>query len=157
MTDIRVTWDPLELVGDWVLFGSVLDTRRELASAVAVAIMTDGLAFEDDIIPDGTNDRRGVWSDHEADEIHQAWGSGSRLWLLSREKQTERTRARAEQYISDAVRPFVTYGIADDFAVRAYWFRHEALGCEVDLFRKRGGNVLLRYEPLWREIEKDGY
>jgi len=153
MTDIRVAWDPAELVGDWVLTGSVLDTSKELVTALAVSIFTDGLAFADDIIPDGTNDRRGVWCDLDAAEIHDATPSGSRLWLLSREKHTERTRARAEQYVVECLAWLRTKGVATDYTVTAYWFGTGRLGIEIEVIRRGRENIAVRFEPLWREIE----
>lgn len=56
-----------------------------LDTAVIISLFTDRRALEDDATPDFTENRRGWWGDtYDA----QQRPIGSRLWLLSREKQT---------------------------------------------------------------------
>ena len=70
------------LLGD-----GTLDDRDALASAVIVALGTDRLAEEGDLLPDPDSmDRRGWWGDYDADMVWDGWPIGCRLWLLQREQ-----------------------------------------------------------------------
>lgn len=147
---IRIVFDPELITGDWILKGATLDDTNEIVTAVAVALFTHRTARIDDALPDPRDtDRRGVWSDHEAQEIHGGWPVGSRLWLLSREKQTERTRQRAETYIEEAMQPFVDIELIDGFDLTVEWFEPEKLGAEIVLHRGPKGSIAVRFERLW--------
>lgn len=152
MADIRIVWNPDLLVGDWRLADHVLDTDRELVTAVAVALFTHRTADEEDEIPDGTADRRGWWGDADAQELHGGWPIGSRLWLISREKQTEETRQRAEEYIHEAIAPFVELGAVSAYDLDVDWFAHERLGAVITLYRGPQHSIEVRFETLWDQI-----
>jgi len=152
MADIRVVWDPDRMLGDWLVKGRTLDTSMELVNAVAVALFTHRTAEDDDELPHFASDRRGWWADSEAQEIWGGWPIGSRLWLLSREKQTEETRARAEAYIREALDPFVENRIVAAYDLTVDWFEFERLGAEITLYRGAGNAVAVRFEKLWNEV-----
>ncbi len=151
MSDIRVIWDPDALLGDWLLTGSVLDTSREIVTAVAISLFTNRTALADDPLPSGT-DRRGWWGDHEARDIHGGTPIGSRLWLLSREKQTEQTRVRAEDYCREALAWMVADKLATRIDVACAWFAHQRLGAEIDIIRGPAKSIAVRFEKLWQEV-----
>jgi phage gp46-like protein len=102
MADVRHIWSPdtAPYRGDWLLDPPGLATDRDLETAVILSLFTDASAREDDVIPDLTDDRRGWWGNWESPEVLEL---GSRLWLLSREKSTEETRRRAEEYAAEAL------------------------------------------------------
>ena len=152
MADIRVIWNADLMIGDWKLAGHVLDTDRELVTAVAVALFTHRTADADDEIPDTTSDRRGWWGDADAQEMHGGWPIGSRLWLISREKQTEETRQRAEEYIHEALVPFVDLGAVNAYDLNVDWFAHERLGAEITLYRGPQHSIEVRFESLWDQL-----
>jgi phage gp46-like protein len=120
LTDIALAWDPAALAFDWALSGPDLLREEGLRSAVAVSLFSDGLARADDAIPDGTDDRRGWWGDLPRDG-RPADPIGSRLWLLAREKRTEATRRRAEEYARDALAWMLADGVAAAVDVSAAW------------------------------------
>lgn len=152
MSDIRVVWDAERMLGDWLLRGNVLDTTAELVTAIAVSLFTHRTAEADDPLPHFAADRRGWWGDHEADEIHGGTPIGSRLWLLSREKQTQETRLRAEEYIREALAWVTELGVASRVDVAVDWFAHERLGAEIVLTRGPQESIAVRFESLWDEI-----
>lgn len=97
-----------------------------LRSAVIVSLLTDRRANSDDTIPDAplTNqsippDRRGWAGDALADVIGDR--VGSRLWLLSRKKQTEETRCLAIEYCQEALQWLMDDKIASSALVKAEW------------------------------------
>jgi len=152
MADIRIVWDPESLTGDWLLSGGTLDATQELVTAIAVALFTHRTAEEDDELPHFASDRRGWWGDAEAAEVRGGWPIGSRLWLLSREKQTEETRVRAEAYIRESIEPFVERRIIAAFDLDVAWFAPERLGAELTLYRGPRQSVAVRFETLWNEV-----
>lgn len=100
--DVRTVWAPetAPYSGDWLLDPPGLATDHNLETAVLLSLFTDAAARQDDVIPDGTDDRRGWWGDWQAPEGIEL---GSRLWLLAREKSTEETRQRAEEIAAEAL------------------------------------------------------
>lgn len=154
MADIRVVWNPALMAGDWLLTGSVLDTSRELVTAVAVSLFTHRLAEEDDVLPDGGTDRRGWWADYQAPEVYAgATPIGSRLWLLKREKQTEQTRLRADAYIREALDWITDMSLAERIDVNVLWFAFEKLGAEITIIRGPKDSIAVRFESLWSDLE----
>ena len=64
--------------------------------------------------------------------------SGSRLWLLSREKQTAATLNRAREYAEEALAWLTADGIARSVTVSAAWVRTGLLGMTIDVLLKDG-------------------
>ena len=88
MADIKVSWDNNTGEGD-IAFG-VDDLLKDngLETCVLISLFTDARV----------NGERGFW----ASSVEGAeWGS--KLWTLQREKLTEKTRIRYEQYCRDAL------------------------------------------------------
>jgi len=152
MADVRVVWDAQALAGDWLLTGRLLDTSREIVTAVAVSLFTHRTAEADDPLPHFAADRRGWWGDLDAAEIRGGTPIGSRLWLLSREKQTEQTRLRADEYIREALAWMTETGLAESVDVSVAWFASERLGAEITIMRGPAGSVAVRFEKLWDEV-----
>ncbi|MBR0675431.1 hypothetical protein GXW77_04500 [Roseomonas alkaliterrae] len=120
MTDIALAWDQEAMAFDWTMAGPDVLLDAGLRTAVAVSLFTDGLARPDDAIPDGTDDRRGWWGDMPR-EGQGRDPIGSRLWLLTREKRTEQTRRRAEDYAREALAWMLADGVASAVDVAAEW------------------------------------
>jgi len=152
MADIRVVWNADLMSGDWLLAPPDLDGSRQLVTAVAVALFTHRTARSDDVLPHDTASRRGWWADHESGAIWQGWPIGSRLWLLSREKQTEVTRGRAEDYIREALDPFIEAGVIAGYDLTVAWFAPERLGAEITLYRGQD-RIAVQFETLWDELD----
>ena len=79
--------------------GSVID--EGLRTAVIISLFSDRRANASDVLPDGTDDRRGWWGD----VYPQVDGdlTGSRLWLLGRAKQIDANLRLAETYAREAL------------------------------------------------------
>jgi len=156
-----------EVAIDWMLLGDgTLDDSQSLATAVIVALGTDRLAAPDDELPDpDATDRRGWWGDLDANLIWNGWPIGTRLWLMRRAKITGpgarqgATVARVEQYIREAIQPFVDLRIASRFAVEVARVGRERIDARVQLYRGPELAVDLRYQVLWEDItgEAEGF
>jgi len=119
-----------------------------LETAIIISLFTDRLADEDDVIPDGTNDRRGYWGDGlsliNADKI------GSRLWLLSREKQLTNVLRRAEEYADEALSWLLDDGVAKAVMVTATNPRDGWLNLDIDIVNP--DSTTLRFSYIWRAL-----
>ncbi|ELB3891412.1 phage GP46 family protein [Morganella morganii] len=65
---------------------------------VIISLFTDRRALDSDVLPDGGTDWRGWWGDS-----YQKRPIGSRLWLLSREKQMSVVLRLAKFYAEEAL------------------------------------------------------
>ena len=97
-----------------------------LETAVVLSLFLDARARPDD---GAEGHRRGWVGDAFTPEDRQ----GSRLWLLRREKQTEETRRRAEDYANEALAWLVEAGLATSLSVSAAWVARGVLGLAVSI------------------------
>jgi phage gp46-like protein len=157
--DLR--WPRYSISVDWSLLGDgTLDDDQALASAVIVALGTDRLVTQDAILPDpDSSDRAGWWGDLDAEELHNGWPIGCKLWLLKRTKivgpehPDGATVTRAEEYIREAIQPFVDSLIISHFDVWVSRVNVERIDALVRLYRGPGRPIEMRFEVLWDEIE----
>lgn len=130
---IALGWNTAAGSGDLVLAATgALATDDGLRTAVILSLFLDGRARADD----GAEDRRGWVGDAFAPEDRV----GSRLWLLAREKQTEETRRRAEDYAAEALAWMVEAGLATSVTVRAQWVDRGLLGLAVSIAAAGGAH-----------------
>jgi phage gp46-like protein len=71
---------------------------NEVLTNIIASLFTDARAHDDDTLPDGSTDKRGWWGDSFSDKK-----IGSRLWLLSREKQLPSVLKRAQEYAEESL------------------------------------------------------
>lgn len=149
---------------DWLLLGDgTLDATQELATAVIVALGTDRLAEPGDQLPDPDDrDRRGWWGDYQAKDIWNGWPVGSRLWLLRRDKiegkgsRRGATTVRVEQYIREAIQPFIDLRIGTRFDVEATRVGKERIDALIRIYRGNALEIELRYAILWQDMITQG-
>lgn len=104
---------------------------ESLETAVIISLFSDRLAAADDLLPDGSDDRRGWWGDAFAPvDGHLI---GSRLWLLGREKQLTRVLKRAEEYAGEALQWLIADGIVTRVAVTASVAPGNLLALQIEL------------------------
>ena len=146
---------------DWKLLDDgTLDDSQALATAICIALGTNSLADEEDLLPDpDSTDRQGWWGDLDAEEIWSGWPIGSKLWLLRRSKiegpnaQRGATVARVKAYITSAIQPFVDHKICTRFDI---WCdrstaRDDRVDALVRIYRGPLPAIELRYAVLWDE------
>lgn len=145
LPDVRTVWDPFGLAGDWLFAPPDLVTGRDLETAAIISLFTDRLANPDDQLPDPHDaDRRGWWADYGAD-----YPIGSRIWLISREKETEDVRQRAEEYCREALQWMLDDDVADTVEVTAAWNPRAPGRLDVDVTITRARNQLLKRHFSW--------
>jgi phage gp46-like protein len=124
---IALEWNSTVGAADLALAETgALANEAALRTAVVLSLFTDARARPDD---GAAGDRRGWVGDAFTPEDRY----GSRLWLLRREKQTEETRRRAEDYANEALAWLVDEALATDVAVTAEWVARGVLGLAVQI------------------------
>jgi len=123
---IALGWDN-DLGGGVLPFDRSFAREDGLGTSVLISLFTDRRADADDGLAPA--DRRGwvgdALSDVEGDRI------GSRLWLLKREKETEDTRQRAEEYAVEALAWMIDDDLVSAVEVEAAWVAPSVLGLRV--------------------------
>lgn len=130
------------------LAGADLALDEGLESAVTVSLFTDRLALPTDVIPDGTQDRRGHWSDSYLAVVDDK--EGSRLWLLSREKVMDEVLRRGEDYAREALAWMVEDGVAKSITPTAWTTGKGDFNLRVRIEKPDGNAVEYAYLDLWR-------
>ncbi len=117
-------------------------------TAIIISLFTDRLANEDDVIPDGTNDRRGFWGD----ALSTIPGDliGSRLWLLSREKQMTDVLRRAEEYAFEALEWLLEDGLSKKLNITATNPKTSWLRLDIQLVQS--DNTTARFYYIWEAL-----
>jgi phage gp46-like protein len=105
---------------------------------------------------DGALDRRGWWAERLLDDSEND-RFGSRLWLLTRAKETAETRALARDYAEEALRWLVEDRIAERVDVELLDTEKAGAGLFVRIVRGDGRSSELRYPAIWRTIENGTY
>src|SRR5215475_13621040 len=158
--DIRTAWSPATAPyrGDWLLDPPGMATDHNLETAVLLSLWTDDSAHPDDVIPDGTDDRRGWWGNWQRPETVAL---GSRLWLLEREKSTEETRRRAEEYAAEALQWLLDDHVAIRVDVAASYLEvgpvpPTTLVLQIQITRSDGTVYDRRFAWAWDELAAHG-
>lgn len=145
--DISLNWDSARSRGDWAMAGADLQLGNDLESAIAISLFTDRIAADDDDIPDGTTDPRGWWADDPQHPI------GSRLWLISRAKQTDETLQRAYDYIAEALQWLIDDGVVRGFDIQVQWVRRGYLGAAITTYQPDGRKFQSAYTWAWAGVQ----
>ncbi len=148
---------------DWALVADgTLDDRQALATAVIVALGTNALADDDDVLPDpDSNDREGWWGDLDADLLWDGWPIGSKVWLLRRSKilpaesRQGSTVALVELYLRSAIQPFVDRKVCTAFDVWVSRVTKQRIDALVRIYRGPQQEIELRYSILWDEMVQE--
>lgn len=147
-SDIKITWNPATMQGDFTVTDGDLDLDGGLTTAVKISLFTDRQARLDD--PYENNDRRGWWGDQTSsisgDQI------GSRLWLLERAKTTSETIRLAKGYIEEALQWMIDDGVAKKVEVtveRAGRPGNDRLYFKVTIRKSDGNDVTYKFDDLW--------
>jgi phage gp46-like protein len=163
--DIRLVQNNLfpqySVTVDWSLLpDGTLDDRQALATAVIVALGTNALASDDDILPDpDSTDRCGWWGDLDASTIWNGWPIGSKLWLLRRSKIIPASAGQAStltlvgNYIRTAIQPFVDRKICSGFNVWVTRVNPQRVDALIRIYRGPEREIELRYAVLWDAMQ----
>lgn len=143
--DFALTYDAGGQRFDLALEDGDLASDESLRTAVILSLFTDRRALAEDVLPDGTSDRRGYWADAYRSRPH-----GSRLWLLHREKTQAEVLRRAKEYAEEALAWLIEDAVAESVEVEAWQMRREVLGLRITIRRGDSAVLELQYDYVWR-------
>lgn len=135
---------------DIELDGADLATDSGLQTAVMVSLFTDSRVDQADVPYVGSS-RRGWWGDLFPDVPGDK--TGSRLWLLAREKRTVETLHRAEDYAEEALQWMIDDGVAESVDASASYDENGAMALEVLITKPGGDQKRFRFEKAWQAEE----
>lgn len=146
MGDLALRWDLEQGAADLAIENDDLATDDGLRTAVFLSLFLDRRANEDDVLPDGSGDRRGWWGDEfeevEGDRI------GSRRWLLDRSKNVPGLAGRLEAIDREALDWLLEDGVAS--AIDVVVTITDALLTEaITIHRPRGDDVNFKFSHTW--------
>lgn len=119
-----------------------------LSSCILVSLFTDARVGEDELPPEYTG-RRGYFGDALLSARGDALGTGSRLWTLYRQKETEEVLSMAEEYAREALLWMVDEGLAESIAVEASAGGGGALFLSIRV-KEAGRSSSAASESVWR-------
>lgn len=122
-----------------------------LSTSVFLSLFTDRRANDGDILPPGETSRRGWWGDEFSDNPNDR--IGSRLWLLSRAKQTQETLTAAKGYCVEALQWMLEDLVADSVDVTAEYVGRGLMVIEVSITRPNVDPTTFRYNYNWSTQE----
>lgn len=96
------------------LAGMNLDTDAGLETAVTISLFTNDRAVQADDV-DPKQDQGGWWG---AQFLDQPGGLGSRLWLITRDKLSDKGMLKCSQFATDALQWMIDAGVASDVSAR---------------------------------------
>lgn len=108
MTDIALKW--IDTEADAALNGADLLLDEGLETAIIISLACDRRADDSDQLPEGETQRRGWWGDAFAADPNDR--TGSKLWMLWREKRTQETLQRARAYVLEALQWLIDDGVS---------------------------------------------
>jgi len=150
--DLALNWISDEFHFDLSVVAQDIERDDGVRTAVVISLFSDARITAEEK-PDEKSALRGWWGDMfpdvERDKI------GSRLWLLSRSKQTTDTLNRAKEYCQEALKWLTDDGIAEAVTVETEFVSRGVLGIKVDVKRPRA-NVALSYAFNWAFEELRG-
>lgn len=142
--DVALIYDASAKAFDLSIAGGDLVPDGTLETAVLLSLYTDRRALDEDVLPDGSTDPRGWWADVYGDRQ-----IGSRLWLLSREKELDSVLRRAKEYATEALDWISSDGIAQSVEVDAIHLRRGVLQLIVRIQRGDSAALERRYDYVW--------
>jgi phage gp46-like protein len=151
MGDIALIWRKDTFDADFSIVANDLAPDAGLQTAVLLSLFLDRRAQEGDVLPDDQTDRRGWWADQyasvEGDKI------GSRLWLLSRAKQTQETLDRAADYVREALQWMVDDKVTNQIDVATSFFAPGMMGIQIKIHRPTTDAVTFKFNYNWTAQE----
>ena len=144
MPDIATIWTGGGSAGDWAYAAPDLVSGRDLETAVAISLGTDARAGADDVIPDGSDDRRGWVGDADGDRP-----IGSKLWLRRRSDITPQLLLTIADDMRAALQWMLDDGVVSTIVVETTRGGPRRIDAAVTLNRTGGPPVKLQYAWAW--------
>jgi phage gp46-like protein len=123
-----------------------------LRTAVLISVFPNRRALDSDVLPSGGDDRRGWWGDGvplQPSRDGRPDLTGSRLWLLAREKQVPQVLVRARQYVLEALAWMVEDKAAQSVDASASFGGDGVLALSVSIVKPNQQLVRFQFNYTW--------
>jgi phage gp46-like protein len=142
MADIAIEID--EQGADLVIENGDLKLDPGLSTHVLVSLFSDARRepFDPELERRG-DDPRGWWADQPEERL------GSKLWLVRRQKVTNRTTELHKSYAAESLQWMIDKGLARSITVEASRPRGGVIELSIDITR----GTARRWDVLWRAVE----
>lgn len=150
MADLALRWGTSG--ADLALEANDLARDDGLETAILISLYTDRRTDDVESVPSGDGDRRGWWGD--AVPVVAGDRIGSRLWLLSREKEVPTALRRAEEYAREALAWLLEDRVAERVEVTASVPGPHVLGLTIAVHRPGADRAdEFRFHSTWAAQE----
>jgi phage gp46-like protein len=152
MADLKLTNEAGQIADLSLLLGDFA-TDSGLENAVMLSLFLDARADDDDILPDDETDRRGWWGDQFSEFADDS--TGSKLWLLAREKRTLNILPLFESFAEEALQWMVDDGVAETVEVSAALgeIDRHAVTLSIAITRPDGSVARFSHDLNWERLE----
>ena len=147
MRQMALNWSGETFVADLAHDKGGLIGGDHLRTDLIIALFTWARANDDDALPDGTSNRMGWWGDSFSDV--EGANTGSKLWLLRREKNTAETRKRAEDYCREALQHLIDDGAASDILVNVERAGLDGVKINISVISLDGNQEAFFFDYAW--------
>jgi phage gp46-like protein len=151
--DIALALGPNQDSSDIYLQNGDLALDGTLFTPVLLSLLCNRLADADDVIPDGSGNRRGWWYDAYAPALPDGRKnlSGSKLWLRVRCLATQQNLLQIVTDVEESLEWMVLTGVATDVAVSGAWVGDSGCLITVVIARQNAAGVPYNstYELIW--------
>ena len=141
--DMLLTFDGKKF--DLNIYKNDFKTDDGLETAVIISLFTDARCTLDEL-PKEEKSRRGWWGDSYPEVDGDI--TGSKLWLLAREKQNEETRKKAKEWCEESLQWMIDEKLAQSITVETEWVDDGFLGIKVTIQRPKG-KLVFKYKINW--------
>jgi phage gp46-like protein len=151
--DIALALSPDGTTTDLAIANGDLALDGTLMTPILIMLQSDMLAGPDDVIPDGSTNRRGWWGDAYLPPLPDGtpYFLGSKLWLYTRCTATNENALLIQEAAQNALNPLIAYGIAEDVAVSTQWIDEQSLALNIAVAQStQNGNALTTYSLIWK-------
>jgi phage gp46-like protein len=143
--------------GDFVLDERTgLQAQNPIATAIALCLLTDARASQDELRHEHVGDARGWPGDgFDIDASRGETELGSKLWLYRRHELVDETGRAVEDEARRALQTLIGQGLATRIDVKATVQKAEGrILLEVAVIGRDGRNTInVRFDPLWKLIQ----
>jgi len=157
MSDLGLVW--IDGASELLVDNFDLLPENGLRTAVIISLFSDARAALDDVLPSLGESRRGWWGDQFG--LVEGDRTGSKLWLLIREKRTAQTLERAKRYAEESLAWMLQDSVASAVAVATSFAEvgqltssastpnQYALVLAIDITRPDGTRESYRFATHW--------
>lgn len=111
-----------------------LQIEDDLETAILISLFTD----------QRVGGERGFWGNSlDGDN----WGS--KIWTLTREKLTEETRSKFQEYAKDSLQWLIDDKVAKSIKLQSEIVKPESIHLLVEIIRPDGSTVGFRFNTIW--------